>query len=62
VVAAEQFGLSCTRPDNVTPEAKLSPSMRRILPDGVFDNGIKKRLGLEEVCESLMSKRLPRDS
>lgn len=40
----------------VTREAKMSAFMRRILSDSVFDNGIKKRLGLEEVRKSLMSQ------
>lgn len=40
----------------VTREAKMSAFLRRILPDSVFDNGIKKRLGLEKVRESLMPK------
>ncbi|HUJ32408.1 MAG TPA: SDR family oxidoreductase [Candidatus Acidoferrum sp.] len=37
----------------VTREAKISALMRRILPDGVFDSGIKKRLGLEEARASI---------
>ena len=40
----------------VTREAKISAFMRRVLPDAVFDNGIKKRLGLEELRESLIPK------
>lgn len=33
----------------VTREAKTSAFMRRFLPDGMFDNGIRKRLGLEKL-------------
>jgi NAD(P)-dependent dehydrogenase (short-subunit alcohol dehydrogenase family) len=36
----------------VTREAKISAFMRRILPDGAFDSGIKKRLGLDGIRES----------
>lgn len=32
----------------VTREAKLTAFMRRLMPDRMFDGGIKKRLGLEE--------------
>ncbi len=35
----------------VTREAKISAFMRRILPDAAFDNGIKKRLGLDGIRE-----------
>jgi hypothetical protein len=54
-VTAWQFGLSCTRWTTLR-EAKMTAFMRGILPDAVFDNGIKKKLVLEEVRESLMSK------
>jgi NAD(P)-dependent dehydrogenase (short-subunit alcohol dehydrogenase family) len=35
----------------VTHEAKTSALMRRFLPDGMFDNGIRKRLGLDKLGE-----------
>lgn len=35
----------------VTREAKTSALMRRFLPDGMFDDGIRKRLGLEKLGE-----------
>ena len=40
----------------VTREAKVSAFMRRILPDSVFDGGIRKRLGLNEVRESFQKE------
>jgi len=30
--------------------------MRRFMPDGAFDGGIKKRLGLEELSRSLQKE------
>lgn len=38
----------------VTREAKISAFMRRILPDGAFDGGIKKRLGLDGIRQSFL--------
>jgi len=40
----------------VTREAKFTALMRRFMPDGAFDGGIKKRLGLEELSRSLQKE------
>jgi NAD(P)-dependent dehydrogenase (short-subunit alcohol dehydrogenase family) len=40
----------------VTREAKVSALMKRFLPDGVFDNGVKKRLRLNEFRASAAEK------